>query len=144
MVFVVWERDSAQGILVVVPSALSAEPQTPISPHMTLVHSALPPPGAQGEWLWTRFCVLVFWECDCASSRLFSPWWTEFLLVFTAISYVGASSWLWCAGPRSPDWSSDPLLPRGKLCSWDSSLELQPPPMAAGPGLFMFPPFLQV
>lgn len=49
--------------------------------------------GAQGEWLWTTLCWPLR-ECLCLWWTV-SPWWTESLLIFTAICYMGTSSQFW-------------------------------------------------
>lgn len=51
------------------PSAFFSEPPISDFPHRT---SSLCPPsaGAQGEWLWTKFCVLTLYEGTYISSRL--------------------------------------------------------------------------
>ena len=51
------QSDSAQGVLVVVPSALSPEPQIPVSPS-TLVCSALPPSERKASGC-KRLCALA-------------------------------------------------------------------------------------
>ena len=58
-----WEGGEglSPGTLLVVPPAVSPEPQTPVCPP-TLQFAPSHPPStrAQGEWLWTGFCALAF------------------------------------------------------------------------------------
>ena len=50
-------RGTHTGILVAVPSTLSLEPQTPVSPHTTMVWSSLPLPEPRVRgWKWDFVC----------------------------------------------------------------------------------------
>ena len=54
---------------------------------------------------------------------------------------MGTFSWIWCSGLGSLARGRNPILLRGNLCSCDIPPESQPPPMRAGPALFVSPPF---
>lgn len=124
-------------------SALSLEPHTSVSPHMSLACSTLPPPAPRGtacQWdlgYWPFKRVPQF----LADSNLFLAYGHP--SDFTASHYVGTSFWFWCFGLGTPAWGWD-LAPQGNLCSWDMPLDSQLLPLGGRAGLFLSPPFLSV
>ena len=94
-----------------------------------------------GWMLQMRVCVGPLRGHPCLQQTAISPWQTESPLIFTAMYYVGASSWLWCSELGSTrGW--DPTILRGNLCSWDTPPEFQPSPRRVGPAILMSLPFL--
>ena len=69
-------------------SALSPEPPTPDSPHMTPVHSPLPPLESRVSG-YKQNCVCWPFKWIAASLAI-SPWQTETLLLFTSGCFVAA------------------------------------------------------
>ena len=112
-------------------SALSPEPQLPVSPHETLVCSIIPllEPRLSGcQWDFVLWCSK---RVPVSRSDSLLPVVDRILLIFTArcVWYLFP---LRCSVLESPAWPWDPLLLSCDLCSWDSPTESQPPPWEWG------------
>lgn len=99
-------------VMVAISSVPSPKAQNPDTPHVTPIHSTLPPPELRMSGCEQNF---VHWPFK---SVLVSPvdsaffWQTETPLLFTDKCYVGASSLLWCLELGSLAWGLTPTLLR--------------------------------
>lgn len=126
------------GIVVSVPSALSPEPRTPVSPHATLILPTIHPPStkAQGKWLQMRIVPWPFRRVPVSLANFHFSLGDEIHLISTARCYVAPlpDLVLWVGEP-GVWWRSQ--ASRGDLCSRDIPLEAQPLLVGAGPALFV-------